>query len=332
MTRSTLLLLCAAAGLAQTPQEPAKPPADVDQALRARVTEFIHYHVTGEFRKAEALVAEDTKDLFYNRNKPRYLQFVEIARIDYKENFTKAYVTVLVVSPEMIPGWGGGPPTLPIPTTWKIENGKWCYYLEPETFLRTPFGNFPLNTVSKAATVAPGMLPSSILSGEAAASGVPTPPPGNALPGMFPPGLAPAPAAPVTTISPPVPMAAGPAPDAGALAAIAGARQLGMSAAGIPGAVPAAALNLVKIDKTSVKLTPGKIEKITFTNTAPDARGILMLGAIAGVEAKLDHTELKPGDSAVLTIQAGKDAKSGILNFVILQTAEVLPIQISIGK
>src|ERR1035438_2690217 len=150
MTRSTLLLLCAVACLAQTPKEPAKPPADVDQALRARVREFIQDHVTGEFRKAEALVAEDTKDLFYNRNKPRYLQFVEIARIDYSANFTKATATVMVVSPEMIAGWGGGPPTIPIPTTWKIENGKWCYYLEPEAFLRTPFGSFPLNTVTKA--------------------------------------------------------------------------------------------------------------------------------------------------------------------------------------
>src|SRR5689334_1176050 len=118
MVRFILVPLCAAVCLAQTPAEPPKPPADVDAALRARVTEFVQYHVTGEFRKAEALVAEDSKDLFYNRNKPRYMQLVKIERIDYSENFTKAIATVMVVLPSMIPGWTDGPPSVPIPLTW----------------------------------------------------------------------------------------------------------------------------------------------------------------------------------------------------------------------
>src|ERR1039458_2187897 len=63
MHRFALFALFAATAFAQA-NDPfkAKPPADVDAALRARVLEFFDLHVKGEFRKAEALVAEDTKD------------------------------------------------------------------------------------------------------------------------------------------------------------------------------------------------------------------------------------------------------------------------------
>ncbi len=205
MVRSSLVFLTvAAACVAQTPKEaPPQPPADVDQALRARVQEFFQYHVTGEFRKAEALVADDTKDLFYNRNKPRYMKFIEIARIDYKENFTKATATVMMVSPEMLAGWAGGPPQIPIPSTWKIENGKWCYYLEPESFIRTPFGSIPLNTISKASPGAPGMFPPNLVPNGVSPLG-PTGLPAAAMPdvnqilaGPLPAGVAPVAAPPV---------------------------------------------------------------------------------------------------------------------------------------
>jgi hypothetical protein len=318
MVRSTFILICAAVCLGQTPKEPAKPPADVDQALRARVQEFFQYHVTGEFRKAEPLVAEDTKDLFYNRNKPRYLKFVEIARIDYSENFTKATATVMVVSPQMIAGWGGGPPTIPIPSTWKIENGKWCWYLEPEAFLRTPFGSFPISTVNGGAQITPGQLPASM-------NPMGLPPAGPLPAPMAPPAAPPTAAAPV-----PAPAVASPTPDPAALAAIAGASQLGMSPGAMPGAVPAQALGLFKPDKSAVSLSAGTPAKITFSNTAADARSIILLGGLAGVEAKFDRTEVRPGQSAVLTLQAGKDAKGGTLNLVIPQTAEMLTIQVTV--
>src|ERR1039457_5201786 len=71
-----------------------KPPADVDKALRARIAELFDLHVKGEFRKAETLVAQDTKDLYYNSNKTKYLSF-EIGRIQYSDNFTRAQASVL---------------------------------------------------------------------------------------------------------------------------------------------------------------------------------------------------------------------------------------------
>src|ERR1035441_5836242 len=87
------LFTALAFGQSNDPFQP-KPPAEVDAALRARVQEFFDLHVKGQFRKAEELVAEDTKDFFYSGNKPKYLSF-EISRIDYSANFTRAKVTVL---------------------------------------------------------------------------------------------------------------------------------------------------------------------------------------------------------------------------------------------
>ena len=73
-TMRTFVLLAVLAGAALAQEKAAdlfnKPPADVDRALRARIAEFFEDHVKGEFRKAEALVAEDTKEFFYDTNKP----------------------------------------------------------------------------------------------------------------------------------------------------------------------------------------------------------------------------------------------------------------------
>jgi len=71
--RLILLAILSCSAWAQSDNPFNRPPADVDQALRARITEFFQFHVTGEYRKAEALVAEDTKDYFYDHNKPKYL-------------------------------------------------------------------------------------------------------------------------------------------------------------------------------------------------------------------------------------------------------------------
>src|SRR5450432_1431595 len=81
MLRPTLLVLFATALLFAQGDNPFnRPPAGVDQALRARITEFYQLHVKGDFRHAEAFVAEDTREFYYSHNKPQYLSF-EIGRI-----------------------------------------------------------------------------------------------------------------------------------------------------------------------------------------------------------------------------------------------------------
>ena len=139
MHRLFPLALFAAVSAAQTDNPFNRPPAEVDQALRARVTEFFEYHVKGEFRKAEALVAEDTKEFFYVHNKPRYLG-IEISRIDYTENFTRATAVVICEQYIMMPGVSDRPFKIPTPSTWKLENGKWYWYVDQNAPRDTPWG------------------------------------------------------------------------------------------------------------------------------------------------------------------------------------------------
>src|SRR5438477_8693919 len=125
MHRIALFAVLAPALFAQNAAKPApKPPAAVDQALRARITEFFHYHVTEEYRKAEKLVSEDSQDFFYAHNKPHYLNF-EIVSIDYLDHFTKAKVAAMCEQYFHGLGFEGRPLKAPSTSTWKLENGKW---------------------------------------------------------------------------------------------------------------------------------------------------------------------------------------------------------------
>jgi hypothetical protein len=157
MTRCLAIILFAPALFAQNGADPFnRPPAAVDKALRERITEFFQDHVTGQFRQAEELVAEDTKDYFYDNNKPRYLSF-EISRIDYSENFTRAKAIVLCEQNVVMPGFGAVL-KIPTPTTWKLENGKWYWYVDQDALRDTPFGRVK-NTSPADGKAAPSPLP-----------------------------------------------------------------------------------------------------------------------------------------------------------------------------
>jgi hypothetical protein len=140
MHRLTLLALLAAVAWSQ-PADPfkPKPPAEVDQALRARIQEFFDLHVKAQYRKAEELVAEDTKDYFYTHDKPKYLS-CEITKIEYSDNFTKASSVVTCMRYIMMPGFSDRPMKVPGTNTWKLENGKWVWYVDQDALLNTPFG------------------------------------------------------------------------------------------------------------------------------------------------------------------------------------------------
>jgi hypothetical protein len=135
-----ILASLATAAFAQNPADLFnRAPADVDQALRARITEFFHYHVTGEHRKAEALVADDTKDYFYDGNKPRYLSF-ELGKIDYSDGYTKAKAMVTVKMPVMLPGFNGKIMDIPTASYWKLIDGKWYWYVDAAMRNASPMG------------------------------------------------------------------------------------------------------------------------------------------------------------------------------------------------
>jgi len=133
MSARFALFLLPLAALAQ------EPPAQVDQALRARVTEFFQDFVDSKYAKAFDLVAEQTRDEYFASSKANLKDF-KIDEIIYSRDFTRATVNLTVKhlwrvqSQEAIA-------VVPMSTTWKIENDKWVWYheVQPGTFV-TPMG------------------------------------------------------------------------------------------------------------------------------------------------------------------------------------------------
>jgi hypothetical protein len=253
MVRPLVLLVCSVSCFAQAPDDLFnKPPADVDRALRARISEFYQDHVDGKFREADALVAEDTKDFYFASSKPKYLSFA-IQRIDYSAGFTRAKATILCEQYVMMPGFADKPLKVPTPSTWKLVDGQWYWYVDPNALRQTPFG------VMKPGAGTP--------------SGLPAIPSGKDMAFIF---------------------------------------------------------SQVKADKPAVSLKLGEPEQVTVTNSAQGPVTLSLTGKLPGVDIKLDRMNLGPGEKAIVTLQAGNGAKSGVLSLRVEQTNQVIAIQVRI--
>ncbi len=117
----------------------ADPPPEVDAALRARIEDFYQLQVDRKFRQAEQLVAADTKDFYYESRKPD-LRTIEITEIQYTPDFQTAKVTLASRMQIMIPGAPPQVMNIPFASYWKIERGEWCWYIDRDKLLDTPFG------------------------------------------------------------------------------------------------------------------------------------------------------------------------------------------------
>lgn len=128
-----LVLVCSLAGLAQNLGELlAKAPPDVDGALRATVTKFYQAHVDGKFRLADELVAEDSKDAFFEADKRRCRSF-QIGTVKYSDNFTRARVLVTCDTDMLMPFAGRVAVKMPLTSLWKLVGGHWWWYVEPRS-------------------------------------------------------------------------------------------------------------------------------------------------------------------------------------------------------
>lgn len=117
-------------------QAPGK--LEAEQALRARVTEFLQYHVDGNFRKAYDMVAADTQDDYFNTGKVQIKGFT-IDDVQFSENFTKATIRT-TISRNMNVAGQDFPVMMPSTITWKLENNKWVWYKVATHTPETPFG------------------------------------------------------------------------------------------------------------------------------------------------------------------------------------------------
>jgi hypothetical protein len=137
--RSTgIIILLALAAVLPAQTQPESAPPEVDRALRERAAKFYQAHVDGKYRLAEQVIAEDSKDIYYAAQKPRYLKF-EITKITYSDHFTKATV-VAKCEREITSKFGVYTLNVPQESYWKLEGGEWCWYVDPDV-IRTPFGD-----------------------------------------------------------------------------------------------------------------------------------------------------------------------------------------------
>jgi len=173
----TLVLL--AVPLLSLAQAPA-PPAEVDQALRAQATAFLKFQMEGNFRKAYELVAEDSQDYYLGAAKEKSAS-IELQKIEYSDNFTKAAVTSASKQTLMLEG---RPVEIPSGRVdrWKLENGQWKWYHDAsKDTVVTVVGAMPAATKGSPATQAP-KLPKEITPEEAEKAVKSIPAPASAVP------------------------------------------------------------------------------------------------------------------------------------------------------
>ena len=136
-----IIPLLAAAAWAQepAPAPAAQVPAGPEAALRARAQNFFQLQVDKKYRPAEAMVAEDTKDLYYNGRKFNINGFT-IDKVELLDNNTRAKVSINAKVRRAMPGYGFVDFNAPTVTLWKLEGGEWQYYIDQSAELQTPFG------------------------------------------------------------------------------------------------------------------------------------------------------------------------------------------------
>jgi hypothetical protein len=134
-------------------QQPSPEAAKAEAALRARAEQFFQLQVDRKFRQAESIVAEDSKDEYYNANKLNIKGFT-IQKIELLDGAAKAKVAIKARVTLTVPGFGVLDLDSPSTSTWKLENGEWVYYVDPEAALQTPFGK--LNPGSSGAGTSSG--------------------------------------------------------------------------------------------------------------------------------------------------------------------------------
>ena len=114
-----------------------KAPAPIDEALRARVTQFYNAYTSGKFREAYVLVAEDSQDAFLAASKDT-MKSCDILRIKYSDNFTSADV-VEGCKGEWVYHGVKTATSFPLTSHWKIIDGQWFWYYVKPTMVPSPF-------------------------------------------------------------------------------------------------------------------------------------------------------------------------------------------------
>jgi hypothetical protein len=135
-------------------QQQSPEAAAAEAAVRARAQAFFDLQVAKKYRQGEAMVAEDSKDAYYNGAKFNIDSFT-ITKVQLAEGNAAADVTIKAKVTVVAPAIGQTIHTEAAQTTrWKLENSEWVYYIDPDAAVMTPFGK--LNPQAAAGKTAAG--------------------------------------------------------------------------------------------------------------------------------------------------------------------------------
>lgn len=112
-----------------------KAPPEAEEKLRARVIQFYSLYQQAKFRQAEALVAEESRDLYYAMQKAPIRSF-QLEQITWDDDYKTA--TVLVACLSATPRTAAEGIWVPVNSRWRLDNGEWYMVIKPRT--TTPFG------------------------------------------------------------------------------------------------------------------------------------------------------------------------------------------------
>lgn len=105
-------------------------PPHIDKALRERIDKFYALHQEKKWRQADALVHEESKDIFFNAEKLTFRSF-KIVGINYEENFTRAKVVIDIDTDMFFPGFGQMQVNRPLTSVWRFDQDQWWWNVPP---------------------------------------------------------------------------------------------------------------------------------------------------------------------------------------------------------
>lgn len=123
-------------------------PPHVDSALREKVEFFYQAHKEGKYRKADQVVHESAKDIFFAGEKLQLRDF-RIVSITYEDSFAKARSVIDIDTDFFFPGFGKQRVHRPVVAFWQLDQGQWWWYVPPVD-RETPFG--PMSAPKEAGT------------------------------------------------------------------------------------------------------------------------------------------------------------------------------------
>jgi hypothetical protein len=137
MRRRWLLIgsLAACLSLGQAQNIFQKAPPGLEEALTARIHKFYTLWQAGKFREGEALVAEESRELYYSMQKVPIRKY-ELQNIAWSDDFKTA--KVLIAFQDMNPRTAAYEIMAPSLGTWKEVGGQWFLVIDVPT--TTPFG------------------------------------------------------------------------------------------------------------------------------------------------------------------------------------------------